>query len=178
VLWTWSTGARCTSNENEGVRDLVRRSWIRRSWCPASGHAAVDGCARYDLARRWPEFRRRTQKQLPGHQTRREKHLQRAGEKANSTTGSRVWLWLRVNGATEGDGAADPSMPVLWLGAQEIKGGGGVLATQTSLGRRRWRPRGDAEGDRRRRLEVEDDGGAPSAARSVMVRVRGWGISA
>jgi hypothetical protein len=54
----------------------------------------------------------------------------------NSTTGSRGWLWLWVNGATEGGGAANPSMPVpvLRLGAQEINGGCGVLTTQTSLG--------------------------------------------
>jgi hypothetical protein len=43
-----------------------------------------------------------------------------------------------VNDATEGGGVANPGMsvPVLRLGVQEIKGGGGVLTTQTSLGRR------------------------------------------
>jgi hypothetical protein len=67
------------------------------------------------------------------------------------------WLWLRVNGATEGGGAANPGMPVpvLRLGAQENKGGArfsprrqasgegdGVLeATQREIDADDWRLR-------------------------------------
>jgi hypothetical protein len=146
---------------------------IGRSWWPASGHAAVDGGARCDLTGRWPEFRRRTQKRLPGHQTRREKHLQRAGEKVNSTTGSRGWFWLRVNGATASGGRRrrPHGRRARAHGEKENRRTGRILTLLRNPEGERRSPGRGVERDRRRRPKIEDGGGG-SLCSSVRQRER------